>query len=143
MVWLWAEILMRWTHIASAAVLVGGLAYARLVAAPLIGATPEERAEAAARLNDRFRWLVYAAIAGLLVSGVYNILVHRGHTAYYHAWFGVKVLLALHVFAAAMLTVRSTQAASANEARRLRRLSGAILSGLAVIGIAAYLRLIY
>lgn len=134
---------MRWAHIASAAILVGGLVYARFVAAPVVGSTPEERAEASARLNERFRWLVYAAIAGLVVSGVYNILVHRGHTPYYHAWFGVKVLLALHVFAAAVLAVRSTQVASDNEARRLRRMSGAVLSGLAVIGIGAYLRLIY
>jgi uncharacterized membrane protein len=147
MVWLTADvfgILMRWAHIASAVVLIGGLFYARLVVAPVLGeSSPEERAEALDHLGVRFRPLVYAAIAGLTVSGLYNFLLHAGHTPYYHAWFGVKVLLALHVFAASVLAVRSSGAASEDEAKRLRRMSGAILSGMAVILVAAYLRVIY
>jgi len=147
MVWLTAEvvgILMRWAHIASSAVLIGGLIYARLVVAPVLAeSSPEERAEALDGLGKRFRPLVYAAIAGLVVSGFYNFLMHRGHTPYYHAWFGVKVLLALHVFAASVLAVRSARAPGEEEARRLRRMTGAILSGMLVILIAAYLRLIY
>jgi len=147
MMWLTAEalnILMRWVHIASSAVLVGGLIYARVVVGPVLGeSSPEERAEALAHLGDRFRPLVYAAIAGLVVSGLYNYLLHRDHTPYYHAWFGMKVLLALHVFAAAALAVRSSRAPSENEAKRLRRMSGAILSGMVVILIAAYLKFIY
>jgi uncharacterized membrane protein len=147
MVWLTAEvigILMRWAHIVSAVVLIGGLVYARMVAAPALrqslGEDPPELLE---RLAVRFRLLVYAAIAGLVLSGIYNYLTHRGHTVYFQAWFGVKVLLALHVFAASVLAVRSSQATAENEARRLRRMSGAIVSGLAVILIAAYLRRIY
>jgi uncharacterized membrane protein len=147
MVWRAAEvfeILMRWAHITSAVVLIGGLVYARMVAAPVVGQSlGEERLELLERLAARFRPLVYAAIAGLVISGVYNFALHRGHTAYYQMWFGVKILLALHVFAAAVLAVKSSQATSENEARRLRRLSGAILSGLVVILIAAYLRRIY
>ena len=133
-------ILMRWAHIASAAVLVGGLIFARMVAAPALPEDPEQRAEALERLASRFRPLVYAAIAGLIVSGLYNFLSQPGHTPSYHAWFGVKVLLALHVFAAAVLGVR---AASDPEAKRLRRMTGAVISGLVVILIAAYLRLIF
>ncbi len=147
MVWVMTElliVLMRWAHIASAAVLLGGLIYARMVAAPALAeSSPEERAEALGRLGGRFRPLVYAAIAGLVVSGLYTLLLHRGHTPYYHAWFGMKVLLALHVFAAAVLAVRSARAPGEDEARKLRRMSGAILSGMVVILIAAYLRLIY
>jgi putative copper export protein len=146
MVWQTVEvfgILMRWAHIVSAAVLIGGLVYARLVVAPVLGESPEEKAEASQSLAARFRPLVLAAIAGLIVSGLYNFLMHRGHTPYYHAWFGVKILLALHVFAASWLGVRSSRAPDQEEAKRLRRMSGAILSGLAVILIAAYLRLIY
>jgi putative copper export protein len=142
MVWQAAEIfgiLMRWAHIASAAVLMGGLLYARWVAAPVAAEEPE----LLNRLTARSRPLVYAAIAGLTVSGFYNFLLHRGHTPYYQAWFGVKVLLALHVFAAAVLAVRLSRAQSEDRARRLRRMTGAVVSGLAVILIAAYLRLIY
>jgi uncharacterized membrane protein len=135
---------MRWAQSASAAVLIGGLVYARFVVAPVLAeSSPEERAEALDGLGKRFRPLVYAAIAGLLVSGLYNLLTHPGHTPYYHAWFGVKVLLALHVFAASALAVRASRAPSEQEARRLRRMSGAILTGMLVILIGAYLRLIY
>ncbi|HXN48833.1 MAG TPA: hypothetical protein VN893_19440 [Bryobacteraceae bacterium] len=146
MVWMTevVGILMRWAHIASAAVLIGGLVYARLVVAPMLQeSSPEERGEALDGLGNRFRPLVYSAIGGLLVSGLYNLLTHPGHTPYYHAWFGVKVLLALHVFAAAALAVRSSRAPSEEEARRLRRMSGAILTGMLAILIGAYLRLIF
>ncbi len=142
MVWRLAEmlsVLMRWAHISSAAVLIGGLIYARVVAAPVLrDADPEERAEALESLAARFRPLVYAAIGGLIVSGLYNYLMHPGHTPYYHAFFGTKVLLSLHVFASAALAVRAS-----TEEKRLRRMTGAIITGLAVILIAAYLRLIY
>jgi len=146
MVWLTevVGILMRWAHIASAAVLIGGLVYARFVVAPVLQeSSPEERGEALEGLGNRFRPLVYAAIAGLMVSGLYNFLTHPGHTPYYHAWFGVKVLLALHVFAAAALAVRSSRAPNEEEARRLRRMTGAILTGMLAVLIGAYLRLIY
>jgi len=146
MVWMTevVGILMRWAHIASAAVLIGGLVYARLVVAPMLQeSSPEERGEALDGLGNRFRPLVYSAIGGLLVSGLYNLLTHPGHTPYYHAWFGVKVLLALHVFAAAALAVRSSRAPSEEEARRLRRMTGAILTGMLAILIGAYLRLIF
>ena len=146
MVWMTevVGILMRWAHIASAAVLIGGLVCARLVVAPVLGeSSPEERSEALDGLGKRFRPLVYAAIGGLVVSGLYNFLTHPGHTPYYHAWFGVKFLLALHVFAAAVLAVRSSRAPNEEEARRLRRMSGAILTGMLAILIGAYLRLIY
>ena len=137
-------ILMRWAHIASAAVLIGGLVYARLVVAPVLAeSSPQERGEALDGLGNRFRPLLYAAIGGLFVSGLYNFLTHPGHTPYYHAWFGVKLLLALHVFAAAALAVRSSRAPNAEEARGLRRMTGAILTGMLAILIGAYLRLIY
>ena len=146
MVWMTevVGILMRWAHIASAAVLIGGLVYARLVVAPMLQeSSPEERGEALDGLGNRFRPLVYAAIGGLLVSGLYNFLTHPGHTPSYHAWFGVKVLLALHVFAASVLAVRSSRAPNEEEARRLRRMTGAILTGMLAILIGAYLRLIF
>jgi hypothetical protein len=135
MVWAAAEvfgIIMRWAHIVSAALLVGGMVYARMVAAPLLGDPDVLR-----QLGVRFRPLVYAAIVGLIVSGLYNYLMHMGHTRYYEFWFGVKILLALHVFAGSILALRS------GDAKALRRMTGVILSGLAVILIAAYLRRIY
>jgi putative copper export protein len=133
------NVLLRWTHIASAAVLVGGLLFARAVAAPALGNDPA----LLDHLVRRARFLIYCAIAGLLVSGVFNFLSHTGHTRYYHIWFGLKFLLALHVFASAALAVRLAPATPDATARRLRRMVGAFVSGLVVIAISAYLRRIY
>ncbi|MGE5645180.1 MAG: hypothetical protein ACM336_05250 [Acidobacteriota bacterium] len=119
-------VLMRWIHISSAALLVGGVACARVVAAPA----------------ERYRPVVYGAVAGIVASGLYGLLTRTGHTRYYHIWFGVKMLLALHVFAGAALAFRPA-ANAAEEAKRARRLTGVTISGLAVILVAAYLRSIY
>lgn len=135
--------LIRWAHIASAVVLVGGVIYARVVEAPVLGQYEgSERFAHFERLAVRYRPLVLAAIAGLIISGLYNLLIHRGHTRYYHMWLGLKILLALHVFALALLAARSG-ATPEQEARRLRRMTGAIICGVIVILIAAFLRVIY
>jgi putative copper export protein len=133
------DMLLRWTHIASAAVLVGGLVFARAVATPVLGQNPALLDQ----LARRARFLIYCAIAGLLVSGLFNLLSHPGHTRYYHMWFGVKFLLALHVFASAALAVRMAPATPQAAAQRLRRMTGAFISGLIIIFISAYLRRIY
>lgn len=133
------NVLMRWAHIASAAILVGGVLFARVVAAPALDSDPE----LLEKLARRYRHLLYAAVTGLLVSGTFNLLSHSGHTPYYHAWFGIKILLALHVFAGALLAVRSGPATPEAADKRLRRLSGVAVSGLAILLISAYLRSIY
>lgn len=128
-------VLVRWMHIVSAVLLIGGLAYARVVAVPVLETLPEEeRAEAWQRLAWRFRPLVHGAIAGLLVSGVYNLLIHPGHTQFYHMLFGVKMLLAAHVFAVSILAVKEPKPS---------RMTSAVISGLLVILVAAYLRRIF
>jgi len=131
-------VLLRWAHIASAALLVGGLVYARMVATPAFTPLPDdERREVWERLSLRFRPMVYAAIAGLVVSGFYNVITHPGHSRYYHAWFGIKMLFSAHVFAAAILATGS------DGAKRARRLAGAAISALFVVLVAAYLRRIF
>jgi uncharacterized membrane protein len=128
-------VLARWLHVVSAALLVGGLAYARVVAVPALETLPDdERAEAWSRLAWRFRPLVLAAIAGLLVSGVYNLLIHPGHTQFYHMLFGIKMLLAVHVFVVSILAVKEPKPS---------RMTSAAISGLLVILLAAYLRRIF
>jgi uncharacterized membrane protein len=136
--------MLRWLHVASAAVLVGGFTYARLVAAPAShGLEPEDREGFWVVVGERFRPLVYLAIAGLIVSGVYTLFMHPGHTRAYQTWFGVKMLFAAHAFAAAVLTVRASAATAPEEARRLRRMAGIVISGMTAIFIAALLRRIY
>jgi hypothetical protein len=130
--------LMRWLHITSAITLVGGIFYARFVIAPSENfLPPDARAqldEAAAR---HFRPIVFAAIGGLLIAGMFNLLTKPGHTPLYHALFGIKVLLALHVFSVAILISQP------RNKRRNRQMVGAAVSAMAVVAISNYLKGIF
>jgi cytochrome bd-type quinol oxidase subunit 2 len=120
------------------AVLVGGAIFARLVMTRTIGAAaPEARDALAERAAVVCRPLVIAAIAGLLVSGTYRFFFTTGHSLRHNIALGLKMALALHVFAAALLIVRS------GNPRRRRMLTGMAISGLAIVLISAWLGRIY
>ena len=91
---------MRWLHISSMATLVGGLIYARLAMTPACGARPGSARSARRKGRGAFRPLAFTAMAGLLVSGLYqrDRLFPATRPAY-HVLLGVKLLLAAHVFA--------------------------------------------
>ena len=129
---------MRWLHYSSLATLIGGILYGRLVMVPSSAVlAPDERKMLADRAAAAFRPFVLTAICGLLVSGVYNILTHPGHRPIYQVLLGIKLLLALHVFAVALLIVRP------GNPRRARMMTSVLISGLAIIAIAAYLQHIF
>jgi len=72
-------VIMQWLHFSSLAMLIGGILYGRLVMAPASAAlAPDEREALGDRAAAAFRPFVLAAICGLVVSGVYNILTHPG-----------------------------------------------------------------
>jgi uncharacterized membrane protein len=128
-------VLVRWMHIASVAMLVGGLLFARLVMSPaLAGAAPEMSGAVMERAAARFRPLVLMAMALLTGSGVFNILTTPGHRPVYHIVLGIKLLLVLHVFGISLLVVRPAQP------RRERLITGAMISGLAILLISSWLR---
>ena len=125
---------MRWLHYSSLATLIGGILYGRLVMVPASATlAPDERDALADRAAVAFRPFVLAAICGLVVSGAYNILTHPGHRRPYHVLLGIKLLLALHVFVVTLLIARP------GHPHRTRLMTGAAISGLAIIAIAAYL----
>ena len=131
-------VIMHWLHISSVVALVGGLLYARLAMTPASGTfAPEARETLGERSAAAFRPVVFAAIAGLLVSGLYNILSSPGHTVRYHIVLGIKLVLVAHVFAVALLIVQP------KNTRRARLMTGAFLSGFAIILISVYLRRIF
>jgi hypothetical protein len=107
-------IAMRWLHLASVIVLVGGIFYARAV----IG-----------DLAQGFRPVAYAAIGGILVSGIYNFLSKAATSTNYQVWFGIKMLLALHLFATTILYRGKT-----------RLLTGIVIAGALIVAISGYLR---
>src|SRR5580704_17452871 len=84
-------VLMRWMHIASVVTLIGGIIFARLVMVPAAGGmSPETRAALGESVAVAFRPLVAAALAGLLISGTYNIVSAPGHSVKYHMFLGIK-----------------------------------------------------
>jgi hypothetical protein len=107
-------IAMRWLHLMSVIVLVGGLFYARVVVGDMAAG---------------FKPLAYVAIGGILVSGMYNFLSNGHVSPNYQMWFGIKVLLALHVFAVTILYKG-----------KKRLLTGAVITSGLIVGIAGYLR---
>jgi hypothetical protein len=107
-------ICMRWLHLASVVVLLGGVFYARF---------------AVGDLQEGFKPLAYGAIGGILISGTYNFLSKPSYPPHYHMWFGIKILLVLHIFAATILYRGKTRA-----------LTGIVISGAIVIAISGVLR---
>jgi uncharacterized membrane protein len=128
-------VIMRWLHISSVAALIGGAIFGRFVAAHAIGTLNPETGEALWEdVAAHFKPVVYAAVAALVVSGLYNIIAHPGHSLTYQILLGIKLLLVLHVFAVMLLGVQR------NARRRVRMMAGAAVSGLVIIAISAYLR---
>ena len=127
--------LMRWIHLSSVVTLIGGIFYARFVMTPAgQGLSSDARTALDEGAAGRFRPMVFTAIAGLVLSGIYNFLAKPGHSVVYHMLFGFKMLLALHVFSVAILVT------APKNPRRARQLFGAAISGLTIILISAYLK---
>ena len=131
-------VIMRWLHFSSMATLIGGLLYGRLVMLPAAGSLSPEAGEAlTGKTAGAYRPMVLAAVCGLIISGMYNILTNPGHTVIYHTLLGIKLLLALHVFTVAFLIT------APKNPRRARMMTGTIISGLIILAISAYLRRIF
>jgi putative copper export protein len=131
-------VVMRWLHFTSMATLIGGILYGRLVMTPALGALSPDAAKAAGnKAAATFRPFVIFAICGLILSGTYNILTNPGHSVTYHMLLGIKLMLALHVFAVAILITK------VDNPRRARMMTGVIISGLIILAIAAYMRRIF
>lgn len=123
-----------WLHITAAAALLGGALYGRLaIQAAAAILAPEEAAKVDNRAAEGFRAIAVGAILVLLITGAFNYLHTGAHSTRYHILLGIKLLLALHVFASVLLALRP------NNPRRRRQLAGAGISGLAIILIAVYL----
>jgi len=129
------NVLMRWLHITSVVVLIGGVLYARLIVAPAVASLPAaEQDTLGDAMAARFRSLLYLAVLFLLCSGVYNLFLNLGRGPLYQALLGIKLLLALHVFGVGFLIVKP------KNARRTRQLTGIMISGVIIIAISAVLR---
>jgi len=97
-------ILMRWVHIGSAALLVGGMALIVLSAGPARSLMDNQDARGVLQtIEFRFRWVLAAAVLGLIISGVYQWVVfgqdYQQVGALALSLLSVKVLFATMLFA--------------------------------------------
>ncbi len=97
-------VLMRWIHIGSAALLVGGMALIVISAGPVRSLIDNADAVLVIRkIEIRFRWAMAAAVLGLIISGVFQWVIFG--QAYQELGglalgvLSVKVLLATMLFA--------------------------------------------
>ncbi len=97
-------ILMRYVHIASAILLVGGTAFVAIAMRPSMRLLEENLAGSVQKMAmDRFMRVVWVGIAGLIVSGTYNWVVsasiYKDMGPVGNVLIGSKVLAAFALFA--------------------------------------------
>jgi len=97
------QIAMRYLHILSAIIIVGGMIFISIALKPALRLLDDDRRQSFQDvLHRRFHRVVYLCFAGLLISGAYNWI--RLAPAYHemgpkgNAVIGVKVLLAAIAF---------------------------------------------
>jgi uncharacterized membrane protein len=98
------DLVMRWVHVGTAIVVLGGAIFLRFVLMPAAQAVlaDDVHQKLRERLMATWKRVVHAGIALFLLSGLYNYLVvmapqHQGDGRY-HMLLGIKILLALAVF---------------------------------------------
>ncbi|MFL6416684.1 MAG: hypothetical protein ACJ74Y_13560 [Bryobacteraceae bacterium] len=137
------HLLSRFVHISSAILLLGGAFYARQVLVPVMSFLPSGQVEAVALTSQsRFRTTLWSLLVLIVLSGLYNFTTYSGpkHTSTYQMWFGIKMLLVLHVLATAVLWGTTPYSGEASIGKSNRRLRGMVISGFLIVLISAYLR---
>ena len=121
------NVTMRWLHISSMTVIVGGMLFFWIGFGESDSNTSERAAAA-------YRPLFLTAAVLVLLSGIYNFLHKTGLTPAYHAVIGIKFLLVLHVLAAGYFATKTSNA------KRRRQAAGAAITGFAILALSAVLR---
>jgi uncharacterized membrane protein len=137
------HLISRFLHISSAILLLGGVFYARQVLVPVLNALPSGQVEAVAITSQsRFRTTLWTLLVLVVLSGLYNFTTYSGptHTSTYQMWFGIKILLVLHVLATAILWGTTPYSGETSIVKSKRRLFSMVISGFIIVFISAYLR---
>lgn len=127
---------MRWIHIASAIVLLGGFFFARFVLAPALSGESEP-GPLAARVAAKFRPILITIVITIFGSGLYNYLTKENYPPHYHMWMGIKLLVVLDVLATTLLYAA---ASPADIAKRHRQAMHIVIAGAAIVLISGWLR---
>ena len=143
---MWFDLVFRWLHILSAAILVGGAFFMRFSLAPLLARqSADTRQSLLALWRPGWARLVMLTSGLLLVSGlvnaVLNIQRYRFTDAPYHALVAVKLVLALVVFwLSAILSGRSENANKFRE-KLTQWLNLNLVFAILVVALGGYMKL--
>jgi len=142
----WFNVLSRWIHVTSAALVVGGLVGVGLVVLPALAGKGDVTYGILTGVWSRYRTLLHAALGLLLLTGVYNLIVviPRARAlgdakSLYHGILGTKILLALVLFGVVSALV-SRRATAEGTAAAPRPLPLAVALGLIILLLSALLR---
>lgn len=108
------DILLRWIHVMSVIVLLGGSFFLRFVLMPAAKVLPDvEQGALQQRLGIRWKRLVTMMVALIFLTGLYNFFARIRSVKLeptYHMLFGLKFLLAMIVFTIASALVGRSKA---------------------------------
>jgi uncharacterized membrane protein len=116
----WLTVVLRWVHIISACLAIGGPFMLRYVAIPTIKKNLAEEAaeELRQKILGRWKFFVQLLIAAFLITGGYSFWINfqevktwpAVYKMCYHAVFGLKIIAAFAVFFIASALVGRSQA---------------------------------
>jgi len=134
---------VQWVHVTAAVFGVGGIAFLLAVLLPSARRLkPEDRGQLLRAVSGRFGWVSWSVIVLLILSGLYNVREFYWDVPWGRSWtfLTVKIVLAFVVFAISLALTLPFKALERVRQRREKWLSIALVLGLIVIFISAYLR---
>lgn len=139
------DLMLRWMHILSAIVLVGGTFFLRFSLAPTLAAQSEEtRASLLTGWRPGWARLVMITSGLLLISGLVNavrIIKAYEFASPYHVYVAVKLILALAIFwLSASIAGRSNRAEQFRQ-RMTHWLTINVLLSVLIVGLAGFMKL--
>ncbi|MCA9211866.1 MAG: hypothetical protein KDB27_02280 [Planctomycetales bacterium] len=141
------DLVLRWVHILSAIALVGGAFFTKFAFVPGMSAISDgvQREAVASQIRGKWSKVVMATSGLLLISGLINVMgiISTYGTNFdgpYHALVGIKLLLALAVFAlSAILSGRSSTAQKLRQ-NESKWATINLLLAVAVVCVAGYMK---
>ncbi|HEV2351074.1 MAG TPA: hypothetical protein VG028_14630 [Terriglobia bacterium] len=134
---------VQWVHVSAAVLGVGGIAFLYIILLPSVRAlNPDQRDTLLKAVLGKFRWVSWAVILLLLISGLYNVRQYYWEVPWGRAWLmlTVKIAFAMLVFAIALGLSLPLKFLHWFRARRQMWLAIALTLAMIVILISAYLR---
>lgn len=137
------SLISRWLHILFAITLVGGTIFIRFALVPASQTDSSGEPSTESTMYRRWSRIVMVSIGFLLISGIYNTAIKAVQydlEPIYHSLLGIKILLAIVVFALASLLAGRSALARKLRAQERVWLNVNLLLMVLVVMIAGFLK---